>query len=217
MKNTHDFPKIEGKYVNFREAEIDDSEFILELRTDPEKEKFIHKTDPDINKQIQYMKNYKTLDNDWYFIIEDKECNPIGTNSVYPYPIFTENWKDEEASILYNQEVGVMGTGRWLMINDINPIMGMETDIIIKDFFFNVLNLSFTPMLIHKDNLSVLKYQQLWGAKIVGWRDDISQHMLELTKENYLKNRLRFERMVYGTKKGEYKVSNLHEIFMPQK
>lgn len=200
MKNTHDFPKIEGKYVNLREAEIDDSEFILNLRTDPDKAKYIHSTDPDLGKQIQYMKRYKTLDNDWYFIIEDKNGASIGTNAVYPYPIFTENWRDKVASIHYNEEVGVMGTGRWLMVNNLNPVMGMESDILIKDFFFNVLNLPFTPMLIHKENLSVLKFHQTWGAKIIGWREDIKQHMLELTKEDYLKTKTVFERMVYGRK-----------------
>ena len=48
MKNTHNFPKIEGKYVNLREAEISDSAFILNLRTHAKKSRFIHKTDNDL-------------------------------------------------------------------------------------------------------------------------------------------------------------------------
>lgn len=200
MKNDHNYPKIEGKYVNLREAEVEDSKFILDLRTDPEKAKFIHSTDPDLNKQIEYMKRYKTLDNEWYFIVEDKTGEPIGTISIYPYPVYIEGWLDEEASKHYKKEVGVLGTGRWLMKSGLNPLWGIESDALVKDFFFNVLNLPFIPMIIHKDNNSVLNFQQKWGTRIIGWREDISHHMLELTREDYLKNKHFFERMVYGKK-----------------
>lgn len=198
MKNNHRYPTILGKYINLREADVEDSSFILELRTCPKKSKFINKTDPNLDKQIDYMKNYKTLDNEWYFIIEDKHENPVGTISVYPYPIFSDRWVDETASLHYQKPLGVMGPGRWLMVNNSHPIMGIESDVLVKEFFFNVLKHTMMPMVIHKDNVSVLNFHKKWGAVVVGWIDEISHHMLELTKEDYLKTKTFYERIVYG-------------------
>lgn len=198
LKNNHRYPKIQGKYINLREAEVADSSFILELRTSPDKSKFINKTDPNLDKQIDYMKNYKTLDNEWYFIVEDKNENPVGTISVYPYPIFSDRWIDEPSSFHYQKPLGIMGPGRWLMADTSHPIMGIESDVMVKTFFFDVLEHTLMPMVIHKDNVSVLNFHKKWGAIVVGWIDEISHYMLELRKEEYLKTRSFYERIVYG-------------------
>ena len=44
---------LQGKYVNLREVTLDDAAFILELRTDAKKSRFLHKTDHDLQKQIE--------------------------------------------------------------------------------------------------------------------------------------------------------------------
>ena len=59
-----------GKHVDLREVELSDAEFILSLRTDEFKSKFLHKTENDLGKQIEYLKNYKT-------------GNPLGTVRLY--------------------------------------------------------------------------------------------------------------------------------------
>jgi hypothetical protein len=192
LKNTHSYPKIEGKYVNLREAEVDDSEFILELRTNPEKARYINKTDSDLNKQIQYMKNYKTLDNEWYFIIEDKEKAPIGTICIYQYPLLRDTWINPENNKCF------LGVGRWLMKTGALPMEGSEGDYLAKKFFFETLKQCFHPMYIHEQNTTVFNFQKKWGAKVVGWNEEIKHHLLELRKEDYEKNKQYFERFLYG-------------------
>lgn len=189
LKNTHDFKKIEGRYINLREAEISDSEFILSLRTDEKKSRYIHQTDSDLNKQIKYMKRYKTLENEWYYIIENKQGKSLGTNSIYPYPKYDE-WTS-------NYQNFTLGTGRWLTSNETNSFESIESDILIKQVFFEEFNLDFTPMMIHKDNISVLKFHQNWGAQIIGFCDKEQQHLLILTKENYIKNKNKFSNYIY--------------------
>ena len=83
IRNTHDFNPFEGKYVNLREVELDDASFILALRCDEKKARFLHKTENNLEKQIEYLKRYKTLDNEWYFIIENKQHEPLGTIRIY--------------------------------------------------------------------------------------------------------------------------------------
>lgn len=196
LKNTHDFKPLEGKYVNLREAEVEDAAFILALRTDPKKSRFIHQTDPDLQKQIEYMKHYKTLEDEWYFIIENKQHEPLGTNSVYPYPPLTKEWISTE-----NPEKGILGPGRWLIKDGANPMESIESDYLIKLFFFETLNLNDLPMMIHEDNKTVLNFHKKWGVKIIGYEEKIKHHLLMMQKSDFEKNRRFFETFIYGRNK----------------
>ena len=54
---------LSGKYVNIREVTVDDAEFILSLRCNEAKAKYLHRTEYDIDAQKQYICNYLTKDN----------------------------------------------------------------------------------------------------------------------------------------------------------
>lgn len=189
LKNTHDFKKIEGRYINLREAEISDSEFILSLRTDEKKSRYIHQTDSDLNKQIEYMKRYKTLENEWYYIIENKYGEPLGTDSICiqnKYDVWKNNYGNH-----------ILGTGRWLMSNNANSLESIETDFLVKKIFFEDFNMEYMPMMTHKDNKNVLSLHKNYGAQIVGFCDKEQQFLLILTKENYIKNKNKFTNYIY--------------------
>ena len=76
-------PSINGRYVNLRDVELSDATFILALRTNEKKAKFLSKTENNLDKQVNYLKRYKQLENEWYFIIENKKHEPLGTVSIY--------------------------------------------------------------------------------------------------------------------------------------
>lgn len=196
IKNTHDFKPIEGKYVNLREAEIEDSEFILSLRTDPKKSRFINKTDSDLQKQIEYMKRYKTFSDEWYFIIENKKNESIGTQRIYPYPKIADCWINSE-----NPSNGIYGPGSWLLKDGISPMESIESDYLVKKFFFKTLCLPIHPMMIHESNKTVLSFHQRWGAKIFGYDVASKHHLLNLTKEDFERNKDYFENFLYGRNK----------------
>lgn len=183
MYNNHDFKKIEGKYINLREAEISDSEFILSLRTDEKKSRYIHQTDSDLNKQIEYMKRYKTLKNEWYYIIENKHNKSLGTISIYPHKNTTQ----------YEYEIG-----RWLMSNESNVFESIESDLLVKKIFFEEFNFISTPITVHKNNTNVIKFHNSWNAKKISTYDDF--YILELTREIYLQNKDKFYSFIYRNK-----------------
>ena len=193
MKNTHDFKPIEGKYVNFREAEIEDSKFILSLRTDPQKSRFIHKTSKKKKKQIEYMRRYKTLDDEWYFIIENKKNVPIGTQRIYPYPKLAECWVNP-----HNSSKGILGPGSWVLKSGLSPMESIESDYLIKIFFFETLGQPVHPMMVHENNKTVLSFHQKWGAEIFGYDDASKHYLLNLTKNDFEKNKGYFEKFLYG-------------------
>lgn len=196
IKNTHDFKPIEGKYVNLREAEIEDSEFILSLRTDPKKSRFINKTDSDLQKQIEYMKRYKTFSDEWYFIVENKKGVSIGTQRIYLYPKLAECWINQE-----DPSKGFYGPGSWLLKDGTSPMESIESDYLVKKFFFETLNFSVHPMMIHESNKTVLSFHQKWGAKIFGYDDASNHHLLNLTKDDFEQNKGYFEKFLYGRNK----------------
>lgn len=189
--NAHDLI-LEGKYIRLREANVEDSQFILSLRTDKEKARYIHQTSSDVNLQIEYMKAYKKKKDDWYFIVENKKYQKIGTIGVYPYPILTDKWKSKN-----NPNEGILGTGRWLMSGLSTSIESIESDLLVKRFFFDLLCQSNCPLMIHKNNSTVIDFQKKWGIKEIGFEDKIDHYLFELSIEEYRKNLSKFKSFIY--------------------
>lgn len=165
IKNTHDFKPLEGKYVNLREAEIEDAAFILALRTDPKKSRFIHQTDQDLNKQIEYMKRYKTLDDEWYFIIENKKGEPLGTSRIY--------------DVKGKQYTG----GSWLMKTGSLPEESLEGNLLAREMAFEKIGFEKDCFDVRKGNKKVVRFHQLTGAKIVAEND--IDYFFEITRDEY--------------------------------
>lgn len=61
--------KVIGKNVVFRNSDITDAEFILQLRTDPAKGKYLSATSADLDMQVAWLKKYAEDNSQVYFII----------------------------------------------------------------------------------------------------------------------------------------------------
>ncbi|WP_298069566.1 GNAT family N-acetyltransferase [uncultured Mailhella sp.] len=140
---------LQGKYVNLREVTLDDAAFILELRTDEKKSRFLHKTDHDLQKQIDYLKRYFTLDNEWYFIIENKKHEPLGTTRIY------------------NVQGARFTGGSWLMKDGATPQESFEGDLLLRRYAYESLNFEESIFCVHKDNIKVVRYHKICGSKII--------------------------------------------------
>lgn len=169
IKNTHDFKPIEGKYVNLREVELDDAAFILSLRCDEKKSHLLHKTENNLEKQIEYLKHYKTLDNEWYFIIENKQHEPLGTTRMY--------------DIHDNQ----FTSGSWLMKDGSLPEETLEGSLLAREMAFETLGFEKDIFHVYKVNKKVVCYHNLWGAVIIDENND--EYIFCQTKESFLKVR----------------------------
>lgn len=163
---------IKGKFVNIREVDVADAEFILSLRCDSKKSKYLHKTEYNLQKQIDYIKKYKMSDNEWYFIIESKTNEPIGTYRIY-------DLKEDSFCI-----------GSWLMKDNCNPFEMMEGECLCKKFAFEQTGFEKFHFDVRKENKKVIRYHKLMGAKIVGETD--IDYFFECTKEDYLNNISKF-------------------------
>ena len=66
----------------FRDACVSDAEFILSLRTDENKSRFLSATKNDLEAQKAWLIQYAAADDQAYFIIEFND-EPIGTVRLY--------------------------------------------------------------------------------------------------------------------------------------
>jgi RimJ/RimL family protein N-acetyltransferase len=71
-----------GKTLNFRNATVDDAAFILSLRTDAEKSRYLSTVNGELAQQEAWLACYATTDDQAYFIIE-YQGKPIGTVRLY--------------------------------------------------------------------------------------------------------------------------------------
>ena len=157
-----------GRKINLRDIETADANFVLSLRCNEKKSKHLHKTENDINKQIEYIKKYKTLNNEWYFIIERKNGEKIGTYRIYDV--------QKESFCI----------GSWLMIDGITSEEMLEADYLVRLFGFNKLNMNKIHFDVRKENKKVIRYHKMMGAKQVGETE--LDYLFECSKEDYLNN-----------------------------
>ena len=176
IKNTHDFKPLEGKYVNLREVELADAAFILALRCDEKKARFLHKTENNLEKQIEYLKRYKTLDNEWYFIIENKQHEPLGTSRIY--------------DVHDNQ----FTSGSWLMKDGSLPEETLEGSLLVSLMAFEKLGLEKDHFDVRKGNEKVVRFHKIRGAKIIDESD--MDYFFEFLKSDFEKVKPMFYEML---------------------
>ncbi len=165
-----------GKYVNLREVTLKDAKFILDLRCDPKKSKHLNKTEYNLQKQEDYISRYFTLDDEYYFIIEDKQGNPKGTIRIYDI-------KDKQYT-----------GGSWLMVDEATSLEAIEGDFLLNDFAFNVLGMELDAYDVRKANKKMVRFHLNRGAKIVS--ENEIDYFFELTKEEFNKNKQRLLQII---------------------
>ena len=144
---------ISGSNLFFKNVDKEDASFILSLRTDNSKNKYLSKTANDIDKQLEYIDNYQQDNNQAYFIIQDKNNNKIGTVRLYS-PI--EN---------------LFCWGSWILVDGCNYYYSIESALMVYSYgLFLGFNGAYFDVRNH--NLSVKKFHERFGAKIVR-QDDV--------------------------------------------
>lgn len=79
----HHYTIQEGSY-SLRPAALEDAEFIVALRTNPERNRFINATSFDVLEQQNWLRRYFDEPNDYYFLIEHApSARPEGTLGIY--------------------------------------------------------------------------------------------------------------------------------------
>lgn len=154
--------------LTVRLVKEEDADFILQLRTDPEKSKYIHHTDADIKKHLEWFKGYKIRERegrDYYFIYL-KNGKPVGVNRIYNI----------------HEYYGTPGS--WICSKDNDLETTMATSFSLREIAYNILGLDLMIFDVRKGNKKVCRMHKMWGALIIGESD--IDYYFSLNKESYL-------------------------------
>lgn len=151
-----------------------DTDFILSLRTNKSLSRFLHQTENDREKQIEWLQIYKQREEegrDYYFIYFYKD-KPVGVNRIY-------NIFDYYGTI-----------GSWICAPDNYPEISMATYILMFDILFEFLQLNLTVFDVRKENKPVWKLHKRLGALNIGESD--IDYYFSIDKNTYYNHRNQF-------------------------
>lgn len=167
-----------------RLVEESDAEFIIKLRTDPKVSSFLHKTDPDVELQKQWIREYKIREEagtDYYFIFY-KDGKPIGLDRLY-----------DITDIQFN-------SGSWVFSTEAPFGSAFLAQLIVREIAF--IDWGFEKegvgTGVHGKNVNVIKYDIMAGMKEEGrYVSEGDEYILmSITKEDFLKGRKKVLRML---------------------
>ena len=152
-----------SKNLILRDADERDAEFILRLRTDPIKSRYLSQTSALIDDQIAWIRSYKNKKDQAYFIIEDKSSNKLGCIRIYN-PIETSfDW------------------GSWLIVDGAAPYVALESALSLYSYARRLGFLT-AKIDVRKDNVTVWKFHEnIFGAKLL--RENDVDRFYEVTSE----------------------------------
>jgi RimJ/RimL family protein N-acetyltransferase len=167
-------PYVRGKSIFLREVSIDDAEFIIGLRTDPEKSKHISLTSSDVDKQKNFISTYSKSKTDFYFVICDWNWNRLGTVRIYDIREDSFCW------------------GSWIISKDSPKSAAIESALLIYDFSFFSLHYPKAHFDVRKENERVVDFHKRFGASIVS-EDDLNYYF-QYDSEAYMTVRQKYRR-----------------------
>ena len=164
--------------ISCRLVTIEDSEFILSLRTDSKLSRFLHTTENDIEQQKKWMKEYFVRNKNGleYYFIYSKDNIPFGLNRIY-------HIKDDHCE-----------GGSWLCKKGTTPQDAIATLLIIREIIFELLNLKCEFFDVQIGNHQVKKIHLMMGAEYIGTTDN--QENFRITKDNFDIGKLKFKKLL---------------------
>lgn len=170
---------IEKYNIKLSLVEENDADFIIGIRTDFSRSRYISATNSDIEKQKLWIKEYKKrerAEEEFYFICTDEYEIKFATYRIY---------NKKEDSI----EIGSF-VSKPLYNNAINVI---KVDVILKAYVFEELNFDKLKFEVRKENKSVVNYHKKFHPTLID-EDELNYYFI-LEKKDFLANRVKFEKL----------------------
>lgn len=144
--------RIIGKTLTFRDATLADAAFILSLRTDEKKGRYLSATTPDLDVQLAWLQAYGQATDQAYFIIEH-QSQPIGTVRLYDACGTSFCW------------------GSWILIDGLPAQVAIESALMVYAYAVDHLGFSAAHFDVRKANERVWQFHERFGAQRTGETD----------------------------------------------
>jgi len=157
-----------GRNINLRTVTIEDAEFVLSLRMDSDRNKFISNVDNDICKQVEWIESYKIRESkkiEYYFVIENKTREQLGVVRLYDFVNESFCW------------------GSWIIKKGSPPYASIESALLVYELSFYHLLFDSSHFDVRKENIKVIDFHIRFGAKIIS--DDELNYYFKYNKIDY--------------------------------
>lgn len=164
---------IRGKNINLRPVELEDAEFIVSLRQG-KKSKHLSKI-RDLEAQKEWIISYKIAESqgrEFYFIIESKNKERLGTIRVYDFIGDSFCW------------------GSWVVKDNAPVSTAIESALCIYQYAFGILGFNHSHFDVRKENTRVVDFHKRFGAKIIGEND--LDYFFSISKGDFIRKRMQF-------------------------
>lgn len=145
--------QIQGNKVVLRGVNLNDADFIYSLRVDPKKSAYLSAVDPDVQKQLDWIKSYLVGEGQAYFIICDRNLNRLGTVRIYQAIGNSFSW------------------GSWIIKDDAPSTIAIESALLVYHYAIDYLGFTSAHFEVDRDNKSVWSFHERFGAKRVSETD----------------------------------------------
>ena len=166
--------KIQGRTLIFRDAKQDDAAFILSLRTDSQKSRYLSTVDADLEKQKNWLNHYAEQTDQAYFIIESLQGEALGTVRLYDA---------QEQSFCW---------GSWILKANAPQTAAIESALMVYAYAIDYLKFQSAHFDVRKGNESVWRFHERFGAQRNASNEDdyhytIDDTAIAETREKYAK------------------------------
>lgn len=152
---------VDGRHLRFQDASEGDAAFIHRLRTDPVRARFMSAVSAELADQVQWLRTYADDDSQAYFVIRDQHANePLGTVRLYGALDDAFCW------------------GSWMLLEDLPARVAIESALMVYAYA-RWLGFVSSYFEVKKDNRSVWRFHERFGARRVGERGDQYQYQLD--------------------------------------
>ena len=161
---------IERYGITARLVNEEDAEFIVNLRTDTQKGQFLGATDVNVEKQRNWISEYKRREREgkeYYFMFEKPNGERLGVSRIYEI-------KEDTFT-----------TGSWVFKKDAPFGAAFLGDIICHEIAFDLFPNSVNLHDVRKANTGVRKYASEFHPTLL-FETEFTQHYMN-TRENYLR------------------------------
>lgn len=163
--------------LQVRLVNIEDANFIVNLRTNPLLSKYLHTTSSDVNIQTKWIQDYKVRESkglDYYFVFS-KNGIRIGVERIYNIT----NDDFTHGSLIFSTDAPLGSS--------------IIADIITREIGFNLLDLPVNLFDVRKGNNNVINYHKSYGSELID--EDYESFYYKLTNINFEKNKIRYLKM----------------------
>lgn len=144
--------QVMGKTLTFRDANVKDAAFILSLRTDEVKSRYLSAVSADLSAQQTWLESYANARDQAYFVIEYKN-ESIGTVRLYDSQQNSFCW------------------GSWILKDSRPSQAAMESALMVYSYAVNELGFQAAHFDVRKANDRVWKFHERFGAQRISETD----------------------------------------------